>query len=203
MTADVLEHGLLTRVDHDVSRQMVHWNIRHSAAKPAVYVLTLFGQRGTVLGVTIPVIAWLTWRSRTSGPLMRYVVALVLLTVAVYALKDITERAAPPVDSLHLAGAASFPSGHLTNATLMWGVTWWSALSVGAEAPLVRVLGVIRFLGPVCVVIGMTLLDYHWISDFVAGLCVAVILLWVVLHPAWQSAVDRVDARLHHAHPPG
>ena len=124
-----------------------------------------------MLIVTIPASLYLCWRARSVDRSCATSVALVALTVVVYAVKDGVGRTAPPVDLLHTAAGQSYPSGHLANAVLVWGWLWWSARGVDPTALLTRVLDVVRLAGPVCVVVGMTLLDYHWISDFVAGAC--------------------------------
>lgn len=192
VTLDVLHHGVLTSVDHATARQMVRWDLRDRPVKPLIYVLTLFGQRATVLVVTIPAIAYLAWRARSIDPLFRYGLALVLMTAAVYAVKSVTERTAPVVDLVH-AGGASYPSGHICNAVLVWGVLWATARGVHAPDPLVRILTIVRIVGPVAVVVGMTLLDYHWISDFLGGASIALILLWLVLHPWWRWLTVPLD----------
>ena len=192
VTLDVLHHGALTSFDHATSRQMVRWDLRDRPVKPLIYVLTLFGQRATVLGVTIPLIAYLAWRSRSVDPVFRYGVALALMTAVVYAVKSVTGRTAPVVDLVH-AGGASYPSGHVCNSMLVWGLLWATARGVHAPGPLVRVLTVLRIVGPAAVVVGMTLLDYHWISDFLGGASIALILLWLVLHPWWSRVTVPLD----------
>ena len=192
VTLDVLHHGVLTSFDHATSRQMVRWDLRHRPVKPLLYVFTLFGQRATVLGVTIPLIAYLAWRSRSVDPAFRYAVALVLMSAVVYAVKSVTGRTAPVVDLVH-AGGASYPSGHICNSVLVWGVLWATARGVHAHDLLVRILAVVRIVGPMAVIVGMTLLDYHWISDFLGGASIGLILLWVVLQPWWRWVTGPLD----------
>ena len=199
-TADVLNHGVLTRFDHDLSRRMLDLHVsQHAWTKRLVYLLTLFGQRGTVLVLTVPTVAYLCWRSRSADPAVRYAVALVVMTAVVYVVKDAVGRTAPSVDLLDTSTGASYPSGHVCNALLLWWLLWWSARAVDpARVPMVltRVLAVIRIVGPICVVIGMTLLDYHWASDFVAGACIGVVLLAVVTLPALGTISRALDRRL-------
>jgi membrane-associated phospholipid phosphatase len=181
VTLDVLHTGRLTRVDHEVSREMVRWNLRHSAVKPLIYAFTLFGQRGTVLGVSGPVVLFLCWRARSIRPAVLYVLALVLIFVVVYGLKSWTERTAPPLDTLHVASGASYPSGHLVNAF----VVWWLVAGLASHVPLElwarRLLAGIAWFGPVSVIISMTLLDYHWVTDFVGALCVGLFLRYALV----------------------
>lgn len=194
-TLDVAHHGALIDLDNSVARRMIDWDLRHNrAAEPFIHVLTLFGQRALVLLVTIPVICYLTWRTRTIEYALRYLLALVLLTIVVYALKGTVTRPAP-IPGPH-DGQDSYPSGHLPNAILVWGVVAWSAARAGAPAALTRALRVVQIVAPGAVIVGMTLLNYHWISDFIGGLCIGVVLLPVVTLPVWTELAARVDRRL-------
>jgi membrane-associated phospholipid phosphatase len=180
IAVDLLHTRVLPGFDHAVSREMVRWNLRHSAAKPLIYAFTLFGQRGTVLGVTIPIVAFLCWRDRSIRIAAVYVLALVLIALTVYGLKDGTHRTAPPLDQLHVASGASFPSGHLVNATVLWWLVATCALTVPVEAWIQRTLVAIAWLAPLAVIASMTLLDYHWISDCAGALCLGVALRYVL-----------------------
>ena len=196
-TLDVANHGMLTVIDHAVSRRMTHWDLRHRRwSLSLIYPLTLFGQRGTVLAVTIPTVAYLVWRSRSTDPGVRYLLALASLAGAVYAVKDLLHRTAPPTDLLHTAAGASYPSGHVANAVLVWATVWYSARAIDPDWVLTRALDLVRRVGPVAVMIGMTLLDYHWVSDFIAGACIATILLALVTHPAWRRWSRYLDRQI-------
>lgn len=200
VTADVLAGGILTRFDHDLAHLMGDWDVRHDPwPMRLTYLLTLFGQRGSVLVVTVPTVSYLCWRARSLDPAVRYVLALVLLTVTVYAAKALTARSAPPVDALHTAAGASFPSGHLANAVIVWGTVAWSAART-PQAPvrLRQILAGLTIVAPLAVFVGMTILDYHWFTDFVAGACVGIVMLRVVQLSFWgrgSAALDRVLLR--------
>jgi hypothetical protein len=194
---DVAHHGFLTDIDGAVSRRMIDWDLRgNHAAKPLIHVLTLFGQRGPVLLVSIPVVCYLTWRSRRSEFALRYALGLMLLTIVVYAFKGAIDRYPPVIVRGKVAHANSYPSGHIANAILVWGVVAWSAARAAAPLALRRVLRVVRNIAPVAVTVGMTLLNYHWVSDFVGGACIGVVLLAVVLLPVWSEVAARLDRRL-------
>jgi membrane-associated phospholipid phosphatase len=197
-TLDVIHHGALYSFDHTVARQMTRLDIRHRTwPMRLTYLLTLPGQRGTVLLFTIPIVGYLTWRARSIEPLVRYAAALVLMTVAVYALKDWVARPAPTASATSRPGpGTSYPSGHVANAVLIWGVVWWSAREVDPRSVLTLVLNWVRLVGPVLVAVGMTLLNYHWISDFIAGATVAVILLAVTTLAIWSRWCLVADRRI-------
>jgi membrane-associated phospholipid phosphatase len=196
VTIDVAQHGWLTHLDSTIAHHVESWQIgRSSAEGEALRVLTFFGQRGPVLGVATPVALYLAWRSRSVSPLLRYAVALVLLTIAVYALKGAITRPAPSYRPGLDNPAQSFPSGHMVNAILIWGTLAWAASRAEVAAWLVRTLRVVQVIAPPAVFIGMTLLNYHWFSDFVGGACVGVILLPLVLGPWWERVETRIDER--------
>lgn len=195
VTADVLAGGMLTRFDHDVARLMGDWDIRRDPwPMRLTYLLTLFGQRGTVLVLTVPTVGYLSWRARSVDPALRYLLALLILTASVYAGKALTARSAPPVDALHTAAGASFPSGHIANAIIVWGTVAWSAARV-PRAPdrLQQSLAMLPIVAPVAVFVGMTILDYHWFTDFVAGACVGIVGLRVVQLSFWQRGTAALD----------
>lgn len=196
VTADVLAGGLLTRVDHHVSHVTRDvWGLRFRTwPRRGLTLLTYFGQRGPILFVALPFTGWLAWRVRRVEPLARLIAALVLLAVAVYGVKFGIGRDAPPVDALHTSTGQSFPSGHLANAVLAWGLLAWLAARHAGVVPqrLVAALDVVRLVGPVLVVVGMTLLDYHWLSDFIAGAAIGLVLLWIVTWPI--PRLDRARA---------
>ena len=197
VTAIVLLDGFLLGWDHAISHVFREWGVRDDPwPLRFTYLLTLFGQRGTVLLISLPTIGWLVWRGRSWDPAVRYVAALVLLTVTVYALKAATGRFAPPVDGFHTATGASFPSGHVANAILVWGLlAFCAARVVGSPRWLRRTTRRVAAVAPVAVVVGMTILDYHWLSDFVVGACLGVLLLRVVELPAWGALAGPWDRR--------
>jgi membrane-associated phospholipid phosphatase len=194
---DIDHHGVLWHLDRSVSRQVLDWDLRDDhTAKMWLSLLVRFGNRFYVLLVSIPVTLYLTWRARRSEFLVRYVVALVALTMAVYALKFTVTRYPPVIKVGETNRSISFPSGHLANGVLIPGLMAWSAIRAGAPLWLARALRVLQVVAPLAIVVGMTLLDYHWISDFVGGACVGVLLLVFVLLPQWRVLGDWIDRRL-------
>lgn len=197
VTVILLTGGFLLGWDHAISHVFRAWGVRDDPwPLRFTYLLTLPGQRGTVLLISAPTIGWLVWRGRSLDPVVRYVAALVLLTVTVYALKAATGRFAPPVDGFHTTTGASFPSGHVANAILVWGLLVFCATRVvGTPRWLRRTTRRVAAIAPVAVVVGMTILDYHWLTDFVAGACLGVLLLRVVELPVWNTLVGPLDRR--------
>lgn len=183
VTLDLLAHGLTERVDHRVSDLVSEWGLRDSAAYQPLWVVTQIGGRGTMLLVLACLICWLGVRHRTVVPLLRIVLALVLLSVVVYQFKWGIGRTAPAFpggEFLHHPDGESYPSGHVANAVLLWGVARWQAVEFGMPPRVQRVLWVLAVVGPVLCGLSMIVLDFHWVSDAIVGAAVGVVLLGVV-----------------------
>lgn len=132
--------------------------------------MSVFGQGTLLLVTSVALAAWLSWRSRTVYAFVIVVVAAVLLVVIVGLLKVVFHRAAPhfvPTD-VTLWGPSSgrsYPSGHMANV-----VVWLAVLDILLESHVPRhIRGIVRLFAAVCVLIGSTLLSYHWLTDMIAG----------------------------------
>jgi membrane-associated phospholipid phosphatase len=206
VSADLLTGGVLERLDLRFSGVARGWDLRHSAAYPLVWLLTQAGGRVTLVAVLAAVAGWLAWRHGVWRPAARAVLALGVLTVAVYAAKYGFGRTAPayPGSYFH-RGGASYPSGHVANAVVVWGVARWQAAEFGLPAGLQRALRVLAWVAPAVAGGAMAALDFHWVSDVVAGAAGGVVLLGVVhwldavVLSRWVHDRDRVGA----GEPPG
>ena len=182
VTADLFTRGWLERMDLEVSEVVSDWGLQESMAYPLVWVVTQLGGRATILVVLAVLVGYLAWRRRTLLPLVRVLVALALLTAVVYAVKWGTGRTAPgfPGSFFFHENGASFPSGHVANAVLMWGVARWQAVEFGLPVRVQRVFWWLSLVGPVATGVAMVSLDFHWVTDAVVGACVGIVLLGVV-----------------------
>ena len=154
-----------------VSEIVSDWDLENSVAYPVVWLVTQLGGRVTILVVLAVLVGHLAWRRRTWLPLVRVLVALALLTLAVYAVKHGTGRTAPafPGSFFFHEDGASFPSGHVANAVLMWGVARWLAAEYGLPARVQHAFWLLHVLGPLATAVAMVSLDFHWVTDAVVG----------------------------------
>lgn len=199
VSADVHYGGLLTHLDHHVAARMAGWGLRWQTWPRRLLSLGLwFGQRGVILTLSAAVAGWLTWRHRTCEPLLRLVVAVVSVAAAVYAFKLGLARDAPlqVAQGVPPGRGASFPSGHEANAVLFWGLADWSVRTWPTPATVRTGVRWGRRVAPIAVVLTMTLLNYHWLSDFLGGAAVGVALLALTLLPRWAGLARTLDARL-------
>ncbi|MGY1620886.1 phosphatase PAP2 family protein [Geodermatophilus sp. SYSU D00965] len=196
VTADLLSRGVLERMDLRVSEVVSSWDLKDSAAYWPVWAVTQLGGRGFILIVLAGLVSYLLWSRRTVVPLLRVLVALALLTVVVYGFKYGTGRTAPayPGSFFHRDGQ-SYPSGHVANAVLMWGVARWQAVEFRLSAGVQRTFRLLSVAGPVATGVAMVSLDFHWVTDAVVGAAVGTLLLGVV-HALDAVAMSRwVGAR--------
>lgn len=182
VTADLLASGVSERFDLRVSDVVKGWGLADSAAYPLVWLVTQVGGRVTILAVLAGLVGYLAWTRRTLLPLLRVLLALALLTAVVYGIKNGTGRTAPgyPGSYFFHEDGASFPSGHVANAVLMWGVARWQAVQYGLPLRVQRVFWWLAVVGPVLTGLSMISLDFHWVTDAVVGAAVGVLLLGVV-----------------------
>jgi membrane-associated phospholipid phosphatase len=182
VTLDLLTYGASERFDVQVSDVVKDWGLADSAAYPLVWLVTQLGGRVTILVVLAGLVGYLAWTRRTLLPLARVLVALVLLTGTVYAVKYGTGRTAPryPGSYFFHDDGASFPSGHVANAVLMWGVARWQAVEYGLPVRVQQIFWWLAVVGPVLTGLSMISLDFHWVTDAVVGAAVGLLLLGVV-----------------------
>ncbi len=130
--------------------------------------------------------------------MLRLIVAVIGLAAVVYAFKLGLARNAP-IAGAHgqsAAAGASFPSGHTANTVVLWGLAQYTAGRARADDRLVRAVRVGRLIAPAVVSVVMVLLDYHWLTDLLAGSAIGMVLLWATLHPGWTHASQRIDSRI-------
>ncbi|MGY1718904.1 phosphatase PAP2 family protein [Blastococcus sp. SYSU DS0552] len=182
ITADLLRHGPSERMDLRVSEIVSDWGLRDTPGYPAVWVVTQLGGRVTILVVLAGLVGYLLWRRGTWLPALRVLLALGVLTAGVYAIKHGIGRTAPafPGSYFFHADGASFPSGHVANAVLMWGVARWQAVEYGLPPAVQRTFWWLSVVGPVATGAAMVSLDFHWVTDAVVGAAVGIVLLGVV-----------------------
>ena len=189
-----LSRGYLLGLD----RQVADWTDQH---RPAVLywparVLNYLGQGGQVLMPVAVILAGiLAVRRRSVRPLLVAVAAFLLTYVTIGPLKIWLQRAAPHFtgpDRADLFNPAavgalgmSYPSGHVANALVWYGVI---AALLGALVTVPRrVRLALLIVPPVIVFCTTTYLAFHWLTDSVAGLFLGLILTRLMTRVAWDS----------------
>ena len=151
-------------------------------------VLDDFGRRIFVLPLMILVLLVVGRRLRSWRPLILGLGAFFVASVVVGLLKFVTARTSPRlggaeflvpelVDSIGL-----YPSGHAANAVVAWGAIVYFASqgwSWSAERTRWATAGVVVIV--VIVGVASSYLQYHWVSDLVAGALVGASALFAAI----------------------
>jgi membrane-associated phospholipid phosphatase len=154
-----------------------------------VYHYVMLGQRGPTTIVFLPVVAYLGWRRRTTQPVVMFVTSLLLLNLSVAVVKYFVGRVGPRhQDDVHVVfrSASLFPSGHLSNTVVVYGVL---AMLIPRFRRLI--VSAVVFL---CLTIGLgtIYLRTHWFSDVVGGWIAGALVLLILpeLMPTAQRLSD-------------
>jgi membrane-associated phospholipid phosphatase len=169
VTVDVLAGGPLRWLDWRVHRAV------GGAGLPRLPLraVALLGQRWLTAPIVAAVTALVAARRRSWWPALVTGVTLGTLWVGGQLFKALTGRTAPASghDRLFVSGAQSYPSGHVANAVVSIGLivlllagvrlgarSWWWAVPAATGAAVV-------------------LLDFHWVTDVLAGALVGALVL--------------------------
>lgn len=192
-----------------LDRAVADWSDAHrpAAAYWAARILNYLGQGGPLTLTAVGLGVLLAVRLRSARPLLPPVAGFVLINVVVGALKVTTARPAPSASGkepflapeqtlplfqheLALQFTRSYPSGHVVNTIIWWGVI------VLLLAQLLRTYGrtlpprlaVAARVVPPLVVFATTLyLGWHWLTDSIAGLLLGLLLDRVLHRVPWDD----------------
>jgi undecaprenyl-diphosphatase len=183
LTLAVLFRSPVTGLDHTIALRL---HGRWPLWKHDVHSYVMLGQRGPTILFALPVVAWVARRRRSWRPVSTLITGLALLNLSVGAVKVLTGRLGPRVtEHAHdvFAGGDIFPSGHVSNAVVVYGV-----LAILAVRHRKAVIALATWI---CVSVGFgTLyLGTHWLSDVIGGWLAGALVLLVL--PECVPLVER------------
>ena len=123
LTLGVIYRSPMLTLDQDVLGLELRWRYPQVAHWIVSYVM--LGQRAPATLVALPWFVWRCWMSRSPRPLIMLCTALLVLNVTVGVVKVATGRLGPlATHQVHavFAGGNIFPSGHVSNAVVLYGV---------------------------------------------------------------------------------
>ena len=190
-----------------LDQQVRAWSGAHQPAFPywTARVLNFLGQGGWVLTpVSVILAVALGYRTRSIRPLLVVVAAEVLTYVTIGPFKIWSHRAAPrstlpPEESVQIFNhrlpstewALSYPSGHLAN-----GIVWYGVIALLLVA-LLRAMGrprvpvalgrAIRIVPPAVLLCTTIYTNFHWLTDSVAGVLLGMFLDRLLARVPWDD----------------
>lgn len=181
-------------------QRVADWAFAHRP-KPIYWTargLNYLGQGGQLLmPVSILLTAGLVWRTRSVRAVFPFVAAFVLTYLTIGPLKIWAGRAAPAFDgpdrtvmfNPHASGATamSYPSGHMGNSLVWYGVI---ALLVAAllRRPLTSREWFLVRVVPVVILFGTTIYTgFHWLTDSIAGVLLGLFLTRLIGRIPWDA----------------
>jgi membrane-associated phospholipid phosphatase len=149
------------------------------------------GQGGQVLTPLAVIAAFFMSRARhTVRPFLLVIGAFAITYVTIGPLKVWTDRTAPsnheithPEWLFRIDTGMSYPSGHVVNAIVWYGVL--ATLLSGVLRP--RLVAAIRYTVPLVLLFTTTYLSFHWITDGLAALMLGVLLDRVLRRVPWDA----------------
>ncbi|MBN9621284.1 MAG: phosphatase PAP2 family protein [Actinobacteria bacterium] len=132
-----------------------------------IFDYVMLGQRGPATLVFLPFFLVVAWRQRSTRPLVLLATGLLWLNLSVglvkYAIGRVGPAAQSNVHDLFVWGNSIYPSGHVSNAVVLYGLVAW-------VAPRYRrvFIGGAVFIS-VTIGLGTIYLRTHWFSDVVGG----------------------------------
>jgi len=184
LTLGVIHRSPLLRLDTDVLRW--DWQRNHPGWFPFVHTYVMLGQRAPSTIVALPWFLWRAWRTRSVRGLVMLGTALLVLNLSVGVVKIWTGRLGPLATHKPFTpfeGGNIFPSGHVSNTVVLYGVLAMMAVSYRRTATALAVI--------ISVTVGICTLylDTHWFTDVLGGWLAGALVL-LVLSPV-TDAVER------------
>lgn len=164
VTLGVIYHSPILDLDKAIYQLHLrrHWHGWYHRVE--IYVM--LGQRAPSTLVALPWLAWCAWRARSPRPLVLLATALLVLNLSVGVVKVVTGRIGPLfTPDVHdvFAGGNIYPSGHVSNTVVLYGVlamvaTKHRRFAVVAGAFITLTVGLCTLY-----------LNTHWFSDVLGG----------------------------------
>lgn len=180
----------------DLDQPVLDWLVAHrTAAWTSVLAAITFVTGPTVLPVIVLVacVAWGLLRREWWRPAL-LAGAMIASTLISLAIKGLVGRERPPEETMFVPGAettASFPSGHTIGTATFLLVTGYLVCSRKPTVARLVGWGVLTVVGTAVVALSRLYLGYHFLTDVVAAVALAVTVLGGVLIVDRLHTVER------------
>jgi undecaprenyl-diphosphatase len=178
-------------LDVAIAGQISHW--RNPVLTNVMFVITSLGDSAYLIFIGLLVVVTLAAR-RAWRPAGVTATVFLLLPIVVSTIKTTFARVRPTADLYSGADAFSFPSGHASNSTLIYGTLALLAFtSLNGKAKWVVSSGLVLLV--FLIAFSRVYAGAHWPSDSLAGLALGAGVLaglsWVLVHPSQTPANPR------------
>jgi membrane-associated phospholipid phosphatase len=184
LTAAVVFGSPLDVIDRAAAMSDLAHRFPH--ATPWVLHYVMLGQRGPSSHVAFVYLLWRAARQRSWRPLVMFGTALTMLNVTVGSVKLATGRLGPALTTHPRAvfdGGDIFPSGHTSNAVVIFGVLAMVAVE-HRRAWIALAVFVSTTVG-----LSTIFLDTHWVTDVLGGWLAGALVLLAL--PATYALIER------------
>ena len=177
----VVSRGFLS--DFDKTARLTSRDI--NASIDFFSVTVMFGLRGIILTICLPILGWVSWKRRSWIPIAGFLIVLLLETGIAGALKISVGRIFPyqyeNFFSRMMIGQdeLAFPSGHAANCVALWGYVVWYFTEARSVSRRVGTWLVV--LASCTVGVSSWLIRTHWPTDLIAGYAVGLAALLAVI----------------------
>ena len=151
----------------------------------------MLGQRAPATLAALPWVLWQAYRRRSAYPIILLSTALLVLNVSVGVVKIWIGRVGPyrNWDTYRIfAGGDIYPSGHVSNAVVLFGVL--AMMSMNHK----RILAAAAVFVSITVGLVTVYLQTHWLTDVIGGWLAGSLVLLVL-----PTIVPRLEVLGHHA----
>lgn len=193
LTAGLLLRTPLLTLDQAIVDQGLRHN--HPQWYRFIHSYVAIAQRRPVTQAVLPILLIMAWRRRSPRPLLALAIAMIVLNASVGVVKLGLGRLGPrgghAVDQF-FAGGDIYPSGHTSNALVMYGI-----VAVLARGRLRALMVAVTAFVCLTVGAGTLYLNTHWISDVFGGWLAGGLVLCTVpwLVPVAERAIARNFSR--------
>ncbi|QHT56229.1 phosphatase PAP2 family protein [Cellulomonas sp. H30R-01] len=184
----------------DLDQPVLEWLVTHrSTGWTSVLAAITFVTGPTVLPIVVLVacVVWGLVRREWWRPLL-LAGAMIASTLISLAVKGLVGRERPPAETMFVPGAettASFPSGHTIGTATFLLVAGYLVCSRTPTVPRVVSWSVLTVVGTSVVALSRLYLGYHFLTDVVAAVALAIAVLGgVVVVDRWHTLRRQPEA---------
>ncbi|MDP9241756.1 MAG: bifunctional DedA family/phosphatase PAP2 family protein [Actinomycetota bacterium] len=182
LTQDVVAHEEAVNLDPGIERFVIDHRV--TWLTDLFRAFTWLGSNAVLIPVVAALVVYFIARRRNWRPAALAVAALAGAIALYDIVKPLVGRPRPQAHHLVGVSGFSFPSGHATAVTAVWGMVA-TLLLVGAPVRRKVLVGILVALVVILVAISRVYLGVHWYTDVVGGIALGGLWLCVL----WMIAI--------------